>query len=194
MKKLNIGGVIQPHEEMDTDMINVKDCEVCRKKLEGLQRKHCSRKCARINWTKNNKDKDRERHKIYYQNNKEEIINRERERRRNDPGGRERDKISWKKYYEKNKKNLSEKGKEYRSKHLEHLKWLKKIESSTHRAILNYFRDECGICHTKEGILIHHWRYRLPVRRADFSVVCNSCHQIIHHIENKSRGVERVGC
>ena len=85
-----------------------------------------------------------------------------------------------KKYYEEHKKEILIKSKKRNKLKKGYYQRHKKIENSTIRAIYNNFKKDCGICHTKKNLIIHHWRYRNPVQRQDFSVVCRSCHGIIH--------------
>jgi len=46
---------------------------------------------------------------------------------------------------------------------------------------LNWEKDKnCGICKSTKRLGHHHWRYRLPVQRKDFSTLCSECHGIQH--------------
>lgn len=117
-------------------------------------------------------EKQRKYKRDWYRKNKEKarewrIANKEKIR--------EKDRI----YYSsergkevKNKNRLKDKAKGI-DKVREHTKW--------------YFKKdkECALCKRQEVKLeFHHWRYRLPVKRKDFSTLCRSCHRIIH-IKNK---------
>ena len=66
-----------------------------------------------------------------------------------------------------------------------------KISRATPIFIVQQFRKEqgCILCKSKKKLLIHHWRYRLPIQRKDFSVVCDDCHKIIHSKLNHSKAV-----
>ena len=40
--------------------------------------------------------------------------------------------------------------------------------------------DKCEICGSRKTLHFHHWRYRLPVQKTDFSTLCKECHMIQH--------------
>ena len=39
---------------------------------------------------------------------------------------------------------------------------------------------ECGICKSPNDLQFHHWIYKIPVERKDFSTLCNYCHRVQH--------------
>lgn len=37
-----------------------------------------------------------------------------------------------------------------------------------------------SFCNNNKDLHFHHWRYRLPVQRKDFSTLCRDCHNLVH--------------
>ena len=64
-----------------------------------------------------------------------------------------------------------------------------KVARATPIFIVQQFRKEhgCSLCGSKKKLLIHHWRYRLPISRKDFSVLCDDCHRMVHSQLNHSK-------
>lgn len=60
-----------------------------------------------------------------------------------------------------------------------------KVRKYTNR----HFKKEnnCSSCNTNDNLQFHHKKYRLLVRRNDFSTVCRDCHSSIHYSIFKRR-------
>lgn len=41
--------------------------------------------------------------------------------------------------------------------------------------------EKCAICGSTNRLEFHHWIYRMPVQRQDFSTLCKQCHTAIHY-------------
>lgn len=44
--------------------------------------------------------------------------------------------------------------------------------------------DKCALCPITINLEFHHWRYRVPVQRIDFSTLCKEHHAVMHHKGN----------
>ena len=124
-------------------------------------------------------------HKKYYQKNKRKILERTREY--NAKNKEERNRKGREYYYKhrteclknskvyrnKNKDYFLKKNKEYYKKH----PIRKYVRNVTRR---DYDKIKCESCHGTKDLEFHHFIYRLPVRREDFTVLCRTCHDIKH--------------
>lgn len=54
-----------------------------------------------------------------------------------------------------------------------------KVKSFTNQ---RFKKDKfCNICGSEDNLNFHHFIYRLPVQKKDFSTICRKCHSILHH-------------
>ncbi len=98
----------------------------------------------------------------------------------------------WKEHYYKNhKKKLEQKKKQdskktkedYRKKNKRHeeLNPLKiKVGRYTNRVFVKEPVCTFSFCDDIDDLHFHHWRYRLPVQRQDFSTLCRKHHNLMH--------------
>ena len=57
-----------------------------------------------------------------------------------------------------------------------------KLKNNIQNFTRYHFEKEkrCGLCGSNKRLEFHHWRYRLPVQRRDFSILCYPCHRNVH--------------
>ena len=89
-----------------------------------------------------------------------------------------------KKWKKENKGKVNKNTKDYRERNKEKFKKRDVVKNLTKNVIINLWEKEqgCFMCNTKNNLVIHHWTYRKPIKRCDFSVVCKKCHKNIHSV------------
>jgi len=118
----------------------------------------------------------------------------------------EKYKKSYDKYREKNKEKMKEYQREYKQNNKKNVNernkkfmryYRKRPEVKKRDREYNYGRkfyldvvsftnqnfkksSFCSICKCNEKLQFHHFRYRIPVQRQDFTTLCNPCHEITH--------------
>jgi hypothetical protein len=95
---------------------DIEEFHLCKTKKDG-RKSHC-KKCLKI-YYEDNKEKIKERNKEYYKNNKDEIIERNKKYRENN---KEKIKSQKKEYQGNNKEKIRKKGKEYREDNKEKIR------------------------------------------------------------------------
>ena len=88
------------------------------------------------------------------------------------------------KWKREHKKEGNKYTKKYRGKNPLKFKKIWAVKNSTKNIIIDLWKEikGCCICNTKKNLIIHHWKYRLPIQKQDFSVVCKKCHKNIHSV------------
>lgn len=100
--------------------------------------------------------------------------------------------VKMREYYSKNRDRILAQMRAYQRAHPQ----MKKVSDHKYRSKLwqweqtrkytkrNFTKEEkCGLCKTDKDLHFHHWRYRIPVQRADFSTLCVWCHALMHRKE-----------
>ena len=153
-----------------------KKCLWCNKDIEGVKgnRKYHP-KCSILK----KKEIHRKSSKKWRDEHKEENKEYLRMKRREDYYKHRGKRIA--KHKEWTKKNKEKVNEYHRKQRKENNK-----ERVGRQTLRKFKKDkECSICKSKEKLEFHHWRYRIPIQRQDFSTLCKRCHEKIHRREIK---------
>ncbi len=153
-----------------------KKCLLCGKyikEIKGNRKYH--QKCSIIRKGERQRKNSKKWRTIHKEEKKEYL----REKRRED--------------YYKHIEKRKEKHREWCKNNKEHIneyhrkKRKENIKQRVGRQTLRKFKrdKECSICKSKKNLEFHHWKYRIPIKRKDFSTLCKKCHGSIHRREIK---------
>ena len=84
----------------------------------------------------------------------------------------------FKDWAKKNKDKISAASIRYLQKNRDKLRKIRAVNKSTR---IRFKREKnCGICGDTQNLNFHHWIYKKPVERKDFSTLCSYCHKVQH--------------
>ena len=111
----------------------------------------------------------------YYKRNRERMKAKEEiYRKENAEAISKTKKKYYPKYREKNRKRIAERD---RLRYINQKEVLK-IRAMTKQKFKKDFK--CNICGEINNLEFHHWIYRLPLNKRDFTTLCHYCHLVQH--------------
>lgn len=175
------------------------DCIQCGKKTVGKNtlKKYCSDSCKQKLFRKNSPENVRAIRKRYYEDNREEILRKDREDYWN--GGKTKSKETSKIWYLKNKAYRKIYTKKYRNKNRILFAKYKDIERFGGNKEVVLFRDlnKCKCCNSTKRLVIHHidgsgGNSHIGYSNTNNSLdnliaLCSSCHARLHGYQKRTK-------